>query len=210
MSNAKSASILLLILMLIATLSLAGCSGNAKTSSDGEFGTVTGTYLDAANSTVIATGDAGEFVIPVDAYGRFSASLPAGVYTFSYRAASTGEKLSLTNKTLVVTNNVTISVVDATMVPQPQINAVNVSVVDSDSAIIEWETDIESDGYIEYGTNELYGYKTYVSTDLTILHRVQINSLFHGTTYHFRIVASRHNVEAAQTISQDYTFKTLE
>ena len=209
MLNTKSASILLLAMVLVTMLSLVGC-GNSKSSSGEEFGTVTGTYLDAANSTVIATSEAGEFVIPVDAYGRFSANLPVGVYSFSYRAAESGEKLCLTNKTFVVANNVTISVVDATMVPQAQIKAVNVSVVDSDSAIIEWETDIESDGYLEYGTNELYGYKTFVSTDLTILHRVQINSLLRGTTYHFRIVASRHNVESAQTISQDYTFATLD
>ena len=143
-----------------------------------------------------------------NADGRFSANLPVGVYTLSYRAATANNKLVLTEKKLIVANNVTISVVDSELVPIPQVLAVSIPVINDTSAIIEWETDIESDGFLEYGTNELYGVSTYVSTDLTTQHRVQLTSLMPNTTYHFRVVASRHNLESTRFYTQDYTFTT--
>ena len=186
-----------------------GCSSSSDNNLTSESGFITGSLLDAANSNIIATSESGEYIIPVDSYGRFSTSLPTGVYTLSYRAA-TSNKLVLTNKTFVVANNVTISIVDADLVPQPQVILVNIPVVNANSAIIEWETDIESDGNLEYGTNELYGVSTFASTDLTTKHRVQLNNLMANTTYHFRVVASRHNLESAKYYTQDYTFTTSE
>ena len=197
-----------ILLLFAAVINLVGCSSSSDNSLKGESGTVTGSLLDAANSNIVATSDAGEYLIPVDADGRFSANLPVGVYTLSYRSASANNKLVLTEKKLVVANNVTISVVDAELVPIPQVLNVSVPVINANSAIIEWETDIESDGYLEYGTNELYGVSTYVSTDLTTQHRVQLGSLMSNTTYHFRVVASRHNLESSKFYSQDYTFTT--
>ena len=197
-----------ILLLFAAVINLVGCSSSSDNSLNGESGTVTGSLLDAANSNIVATSDAGEYLIPVDADGRFSANLPVGVYTLSYRSASANNKLVLTEKKLVVANNVTISVVDAELVPIPQVLNVSVPVINANSAIIEWETDIESDGYLEYGTNEIYGISTYVSTDLTTQHRVQLGSLIPNTTYHFRVVASRHNLESSKFYSQDYTFTT--
>ena len=197
------------ILLLFATvINLVGCSSSSDNSLKGEYGTVTGSLLDAANSNIVATSDSGEYIIPVNADGRFSANLPVGVYTLSYRAATANNKLVLTEKKLIVANNVTISVVDSELVPIPQVLAVSIPVINANSAIIEWETDIESDGFIEYGTNELYGVSTYVSTDLTTQHRVQLTSLMPNTTYHFRVVASRHNLESTRFYTQDYTFTT--
>ena len=200
--------VLAVILTLTVAINLVGCSSSSDNSLNCESGTVTGSLLDAANSNIVATSDAGEYIIPVDADGRFSANLPVGVYALSYRSASANNKLVLTEKKLVVANNVTISVVDAELVPIPQVLTVSVPVINANSAIIEWETDIESDGYLEYGTNELYGISTYVSTDLTTQHRVQLGSLMPNTTYHFRIVASRHNLESSRYLSKDYTFTT--
>jgi hypothetical protein len=197
-----------IILLFVAVINLVGCSSSSDNSLNAESGTVTGSLLDAANSNIVATSDSGEYLIPVDADGRFSANLPVGVYTLSYRSASANNKLVLTEKKLVVANNVTISVVDAELVPIPQVLSVTVPVINANSAIIEWETDIESDGHLEYGTNELYGISTYVSTDLTTHHRVQLGSLSANTTYHFRIVASRHNLESSRYLSKDYTFTT--
>ncbi len=197
-----------IILLFVAVINLVGCSSSSDNSLNVESGTVTGSLLDAANSNIVATSDSGEYLIPVDADGRFSANLPVGVYSLSYRSASANNKLVLTEKKLVVANNVTISVVDAELVPIPQVLSVTIPVINANSAIIEWETDIESDGYLEYGTNELYGVSTYVSTDLTTHHRVQLGSLSANTTYHFRIVASRHNLESSRFYSQDYTFTT--
>ena len=202
-------NIVIAILMLFsAVINLVGCSSSSDNSLNAESGTVTGSLLDAANSNIVATSDSGEYLIPVGADGRFSANLPVGVYSLSYRSAAANNKLVLTEKKLVVANNVTISVVDAELVPIPQVLSVTVPVINANSAIIEWETDIESDGYLEYGTNELYGVSTYVSTDLTTHHRVQLGSLSANTTYHFRIVASRHNLESSRFYSQDYTFTT--
>ena len=201
--------VLSIILVLVALFNLVGCSSSSENSLPSESGYVTGSLLDAANSNLVASSDSGEYVIPVDSNGRFSVSLPVGVYSLSYRS-STSNKLVLTNKTFVVANNVTISIVDADLVPQPQVLVVNIPVVSAGSAIIEWETDIESDGYVEYGTNELYGVSTYVSDDLTTRHRVQISSLMPNTTYHFRVVASRHNLESARFYTKDYTFTTSE
>ena len=204
----KSNLMLAVVLALIAVINLVGCSSSSDNSLKGEYGTVTGSLLDAANSNIVATSDSGEYIIPVDADGRFSANLPVGVYTLSYRAATANNKLVLTEKKLIVANNVTISVVDSELVPIPQVLAVSIPVINANSAIIEWETDIESDGFIEYGTNELYGVSTYVSTDLTTQHRVQLTSLMPNTTYHFRVVASRHNLESTRFYTQDYTFTT--
>lgn len=204
----KSNLMLAVVLALIAVINLVGCSSSSDNSLKGEYGTVTGSLLDAANSNIVATSDSGEYIIPVNADGRFSANLPVGVYTLSYRAATANNKLVLTEKKLIVANNVTISVVDSELVPIPQVLAVSIPVINTTSAIIEWETDIESDGFLEYGTNELYGVSTYVSTDLTTQHRVQLTSLMPNTTYHFRVVASRHNLEATRFYTQDYTFTT--
>ncbi len=202
-------NIVIAILMLFtAVINLVGCSSSSDNSLNAESGTVTGSLLDAANSNIVATSDSGEYLIPVGADGRFSANLPVGVYSLSYRSAAANNKLVLTEKKLVVANNVTISVVDAELVPIPQVLSVTVPVINANSAIIEWETDIESDGHLEYGTNELYGISTYVSTDLTTHHRVQLGSLSANTTYHFRIVASRHNLESSRYLSKDYTFTT--
>ena len=198
-----------LFISIINLLTIVGCSSSSDNNLNSESGYVTGSLLDAANSNIIATSESGEYIIPVDSSGRFSASLPTGVYSLSYRAA-TSNKLVLTNKTFVVANNVTISIVDADLVPQPQVILVNIPVVNANSAIIEWETDIESDGYLEYGTNELYGVSSFVSTDLTKKHRVQLNTLMANTTYHFRVVASRHNLESAKFYTKDYTFTTSE
>ena len=206
--NMKKNIAIAIILLFVAVINLVGCSSSSDNSLNVESGTVTGSLLDAANSNIVATSDSGEYLIPVDADGRFSANLPVGVYSLSYRSASANNKLVLTEKKLVVANNVTISVVDAELVPIPQVLSVTIPVINANSAIIEWETDIESDGHLEYGTNELYGISTYVSTDLTTHHRVHLGSLSANTTYHFRIVASRHNLESSRFYSQDYTFTT--
>ena len=197
-----------ILLLFAAVINLVGCSSSSDNSLKGEYGTVTGSLLDAANSNIVATSDSGEYIIPVNADGRFSANLPVGVYTLSYRAATANNKLVLTEKKLIVANNVTISVVDSELVPISQVLAVSIPVINVNSAIVEWETDIESDGFLEYGTNELYGVSTYVSTDLTTQHRVQLTSLMPNTTYHFRVVASRHNLESTRFYTQDYTFTT--
>jgi len=116
--------------------------------------------------------------------------------------------ITLIRRGVQVDNNMTVTVLDTDIVPVPQITAVSVPLVYSTSAIIEWETDIESDGYIEFGNNELYGYSSYATTELKTRHRIQLYSLQPATTYHFRVVASRYNLASARNISRNYTFST--
>lgn len=162
---------------------------------------------EAANGTLVASNEGGRYVVHVDDSGRFSANLPVGTYDLAMRA-STGEKLELVNRTVVVANNVAISVVNAEMVPIPLVKSVTVTQAGSTSVIVQWETDIESDGCVEYGPNELYGSMTFVTSDLSIVHQAQITGLTPNTTYHFRVVATRHNIEASKFLSEDYTFCT--
>ena len=194
-------------LMILTLTILVGCANNDGNTSE-QTGNISGTLLSVANSTLVASNGVTEYVIPVDSFGRFSATLPVGFYRLS-TTGSSSEKIELLNKTIEVVNNTTISLVDADLVPIPLVTSVSASVVNADSAILEWETDIESDGYVEYGINELYGTYSYVTDQQTIMHRVQLMGLQSNTTYHFRIVASRHNIEASQSISKDYVFTTL-
>jgi hypothetical protein len=86
--------------------------------------------------------------------------------------------------------------------------SVAVPLVYDTSAVIEWETDIESDGFVEFGTSELYGYSSYGGSELKTRHRVQLYNLLPATTYHFRINASRYSLESARSLSRDFTFTT--
>ena len=104
--------------------------------------------------------------------------------------------------------NTVINNIDSSMMQIPLIKSVEVSLVFSDSAVITWETDIESDGYVEYGNNELYGLSSYVSTTMTKMHRIQLQCLQPNTTYYFRIISSRYSLEGTKSFSQGYYFKT--
>lgn len=203
----KHLSLTILALTLFAVFSLVGCSGTSKTTDEDGFGTIIGFMPEAANGTLVASNEGGRYVVHVDDSGRFSANLPVGTYDLAMRA-STGEKLELVNRTVVVANNVAISVVNAEMVPIPVVKSVTVTQAGSTSVIVQWETDIESDGCVEYGPNELYGSMTFVTSDLSIVHQAQITGLTPNTTYHFRVVATRHNIEASKFLSEDYTFCT--
>ncbi|MGI6444918.1 MAG: hypothetical protein BWY02_01542 [bacterium ADurb.Bin157] len=103
---------------------------------------------------------------------------------------------------------IVVNTADANLVPIPKVTAVKVSLVYAKSAIIEWETDIDSDGYAEYGTNELYGTVTHVESGLKTKHRVQLQELLPNTQYFFRIVASRYSLDTSKSYSANYTFTT--
>ncbi len=167
---------------------------------------LTGTLEIARSSQLVAVCGTTRVQIPVDADGRFAARLAPGVYQLMMQASD--GKLTLIRKTVEIDNNMTVTVVDTDMVPMPQVVAVSVPLVYSTSAVIEWETSIESDGYLDYGVNELYGYSSYAITDLKTRHRVQLYSLQPATTYHFRVVASRYNLDQTRSWSRDFSFTT--
>jgi len=193
---------MLLALLLVATLQ--GCLSSHGNEYSG--GIITGQYRPAANLQLIARSDSGETAFPVDAEGRFSARLSSGIYNLYLQSAD--GNISLIRSGVEVSNNMTVSVLDTDIVPIPQVTSVAVPLVDSTSAIVEWQTDIESDGYIEFGNNELYGYLSYAVTELKTRHRIQLYNLLPSTTYHFRVVASRYNLESTRSFSRNFTFTT--
>ncbi len=192
------------IAAILAVSFLPGCLN--QTADENAVGTITGTLQVARSSQLLAVCGDNRVAIPVDAEGRFTARLAPGVYQLMLQ--SSDGTLTLIRKTVQIDNNMTVTVVDTDMIPMPQVLSVSVPLVYSTSAVIEWETSIESDGYVDYGTNELYGYSSYAATDLKTRHRMQLFSLLPATTYHFRIVASRHNLETTRTWSRDFSFTT--
>jgi hypothetical protein len=101
-----------------------------------------------------------------------------------------------------------VNYVDAQMVQMPKVTAVRAQLVYANSAVIEWETDIEADGYVEYGLSEVYGVSSPMAEGVRRQHRAQLEGLSAGTEYSFRVVASRHGLEAARVYSANYKFQT--
>ena len=89
--------------------------------------------------------------------------------------------------------NEVINNIDTPLMQIPLLQSVEVSLINSDSAVVSWETNVESDGYVEYGNNELYGMSSYVSTTMTKQHRIQLQNLQPTTTYYFRIISSQYS-----------------
>lgn len=193
------------VLCFFALIIVCGC-GSKNVASTGTEGAIWG-HLDFQNdSTVIVRGNSREWKVLPDKDGNFFVQVPAGSYQVLLKSAD--DKLSLINNRLVVEDKLTVRLLDITLVPIPSVTSVSVPFVTEDTAIIEWETDIESDGRVEYGHDQLYGYSSYADSDLKKNHRIQLNSLQSGTNYHFRIVASRHLLDIAQSISKDFSFTT--
>lgn len=101
-----------------------------------------------------------------------------------------------------------VNYVDAQMVQMPRVTAVRAQLVYANSAVIEWETDIDADGYVEYGLTEVYGMASPMGEGLRRQHRAQLEGLTPGTDYSFRVVASRHGLEAARVYSHNHKFQT--
>lgn len=189
---------------ILAVAFLPGCLNHAA--EDNGMGTITGTLAVARSSQLVAISGDSKVFIPVDSEGRFQARLAPGVYQLMLQTSE--GQLTLIRKTVQIDNNMTCTVVDTDMVPMPQVLSVSVPLVYSTSAVIEWETSIESDGYVEYGSSELYGYSSYATTELKKRHRIQLYSLLPTTTYHFRVVASRYNLDSTRTWSRNFSFAT--
>ncbi|MDY6960166.1 MAG: fibronectin type III domain-containing protein, partial [Halobacteriota archaeon] len=89
----------------------------------------------------------------------------------------------------------------------PVISSISVSNIKHNAATINWNTDVNSTGKIEYGTTTSYGSEVTLSNSVKVHHR-RITGLSASTTYHYRIYAydSAGNIN----ISSDKTFTTSE
>ena len=170
------------------------------------LGTVHGQVAPVPGASIVLRNAAGDREVPIDQQGRFAISVSAGTYEILLKTAD--GKLTLVERAVSVEDGLTVSVVNAALVPIPRVTAVSVPLVYRDSAVIEWETDIESDGRIDYGLDAGYGYSSFTDTELKKTHRVQIYGLSSQTPYHFRVVASRYGLETIQSFSSDYSFVT--
>ncbi len=194
-----------IIFALIFVLALQGCLSQ-KTSSTPGNGSIVGTINYAEGSVLVAKSETFSKEIPISETGDFHAQLPSGNYKI-YLQTIDG-KLTLINDSIQIEDNLSVTVVNSEMVPIPQAISVSVPLLYDTSAVIEWETDLPSDGYVEYGTNEIYGYSAYAEEGLKTRHRVQLFNLLPNTQYHFRIGASRYNLDSSTSLSRDFVFTT--
>ncbi|MGM0598213.1 MAG: fibronectin type III domain-containing protein [Candidatus Rifleibacteriota bacterium] len=195
---------LVLTCVLTLTILLSGCLTSSRT--DIENGTLAGKLPHLTDSNLIVMNDKEKIPVKTDAEGNFVASLRPGRYQLMFQ--SSDGNLELIQSDIQIENNLTFRVTDVKLIPAPNVVSVSVPLLYDTSAVIEWETDIESDGHVEYGTSELYGYSSYAETELKKKHRIQLYELLPDTTYHFRIAASRYNLDSTRSFSRDFAFTT--
>ncbi len=87
----------------------------------------------------------------------------------------------------------------------PALYGVRVEQVETDSAIVLWETDEVSDSFVDYGQTTAYGVS---SADRTLLlyHSVLLKGLSPGTTYHYRALSADSSGNTG--MGADLTFST--
>ncbi len=195
------------IVLLFVILSLIPGCGSRIHDTSGDTALVQGKLpVFQIGDQVVLKNDLRAIELPVDMNGNFSGQVPQGTYQALIRS-KTGT-LKLIEKTLTVEDNLTINVLNASLVPIPRVVSVSVPLVYEDSAVVEWETDIDSDGRVDYGVDTAYGYSSFTDSELKTRHRIQLYGLTPETAYHFRVVAGRHSLESVQTFSSDYVFST--
>lgn len=82
-----------------------------------------------------------------------------------------------------------VIIIDKTDKTAPQIMNLRISDIESDSAVISWETDESSTAFVEYGQNEDYGI-TYGSWATGTVHSITLDNLSHSRRYYFRALSS--------------------
>ncbi|NLM16851.1 MAG: hypothetical protein GX221_03965 [Candidatus Riflebacteria bacterium] len=195
---------------LIAFLFTTGCflsPANERNKAD-SCGSLTGNIKLASGEKLEATSDTGEnFSIIPDREGNFTVKLPAGFYRLALLGED-GQPIKLLQESVEIIDNATVQILDGKMVPIPVIRNVKNLWTGQTSAIIEVETDIPSNSFIEYGKTALYGMKELDSGTLASVHRIRLDYLEPGTLYHFRAVTSRYHLESTKAFSGNYTFTT--
>lgn len=138
--------------------------------------------------------------------GQFACQVRPGRYQILLEGPT--KTLSLIHRDLLVEDGATMSLLEVQLVPIPKIVSVAIPLLYDNAAVIEWETDIEADGRVEYGRDQHYGAALSTDAELKKRHRVQLHTLDPDTTYHFRIVTTRHALEITEFISGDHRFTT--
>jgi hypothetical protein len=87
------------------------------------------------------------------------------------------------------------------------LSSVVVDSVTPSSAVVRWQTNIPSNSSLEYGLTSDYGDDTGVDPEMTLFHRMLLEGLAPGSTYHFRAVST--DVFDRTSDSGDHTFETV-
>ncbi|MBU4455254.1 fibronectin type III domain-containing protein [Patescibacteria group bacterium] len=88
----------------------------------------------------------------------------------------------------------------------PAISKVNVESTGSDYAVITWNTDENSDSFVEYGADLNYNNSSYGKRDNTKSHRITLKWLNSSAIYHFRATSADSSGNVG--VSEDKTFIT--
>jgi hypothetical protein len=91
--------------------------------------------------------------------------------------------------------------------PIPVIQNVNVTNITTDSAVINWATDIGAFSRVEYGLTPARGQMREQNANLLLTHQITLSGLTADTQYHFRVVATSDRAQTA--FSSDLSFRTL-
>ena len=86
------------------------------------------------------------------------------------------------------------------------LSSVAVDSVTPSSAVVRWQTNIPSNSSVQYGLTDNYGDDTGVDPQMTLSHRMLIEGLAPGSTYHFRAVST--DVFDRTSDSGDHVFET--
>lgn len=86
------------------------------------------------------------------------------------------------------------------------ISSVGVSNISSKSAQINYQTNLLSNGYVQFGISTGYGQQTPLELTAVKSHAAVIGGLSANTLYHFKIIA--HTSDGRSAASADYTFAT--
>lgn len=112
----------------------------------------------------------------------------------------------------ILTNFIALSMVAALIAPafvfaqeSPVIANLRVSEITDISAVIEWSTNLATQGTVEYGLTASYTSKVGFQGESRTSHRLTLSNLKSETIYHFRAISSTASTEV---YSFDQTFKT--
>jgi hypothetical protein len=184
------------------TVSLSGISTAPSTSLTGlvtdsstgqPLSNVSITVIDPLKTHSAVTGSNGTYTISGLAEGTFTATFSKSGY---FDQTVTG--ILADGQTLPL--NIQLS-----PIPPPTITNIAVNNITTDSAIISWTTDQDSDSLVEYGETIAYG-NTDSDLTLTTTHTITLSGLNPNTTYHFRVISK--NADGLSSASGDNTFST--
>jgi len=84
------------------------------------------------------------------------------------------------------------------------------SIIEGNSAVITWVTNVNATSQVEYGITTEYGTNTDIDATLKTNHSVTINELNSLTTYHFRVISSNANGVDAVSTNSTFTIEGVE